>query len=139
MGLRAYRAKRDFERLAGDYGTMPSHHRFDISDHYRPKEVGIFVPLAPSNAPTGTIQMNDVFVDERAVVYTVDRDVGPRACYSNTQALVGSRTAGGWPELSSQLTRSVNSTPSISLARQMTRHDRRSPRGVRNRNSSGIV
>ena len=49
---------------------------YDISDPYQPKEVGIFVPPAPSNAPTGTIQMNDVFVDERAVVYTVDRDVG---------------------------------------------------------------
>jgi hypothetical protein len=49
---------------------------YDISNPYQPKEVGIFMPAAPSGAPTGIIEMNDVFVDERAVVYTVDRDVG---------------------------------------------------------------
>ena len=31
---------------------------------------------APALAPRGTIQLNDVFVDERRVVYTVDRHVG---------------------------------------------------------------
>ena len=49
---------------------------YDISNPYQPKEVGIFMPPAPPGAPTGTIQMNDVFVDERAIVYTVDRHVG---------------------------------------------------------------
>ena len=49
---------------------------FDISDPYAPKEVGVFLPPAPSLAPTGTIQLNDVFVDEREIVYTVDRHVG---------------------------------------------------------------
>jgi hypothetical protein len=49
---------------------------YDISNAYQPKEVGIFMPPAPAGAPTGTIQMNDVFVDERGIVYTVDRHVG---------------------------------------------------------------
>jgi hypothetical protein len=49
---------------------------FDISDPFQPCEAGHFVPRAPSGAPTGAIQLNDVFVDERAVVYTVDRHVG---------------------------------------------------------------
>ena len=49
---------------------------YDISNPYQPKEVGVFMPPAPNGAPTGTIQMNDVFVDERGIVYTVDRHVG---------------------------------------------------------------
>jgi len=49
---------------------------YDISDPYRPLEVGVFVPTAPPGAPNGTIQLNDVFVDERRVVYTVDRHAG---------------------------------------------------------------
>ncbi len=49
---------------------------YDISNSYQPKEVGVFMPSAPPGAPTGTIQMNDVIVDERAIVYTVDRRVG---------------------------------------------------------------
>ena len=49
---------------------------YDISNPYQPKEVGTFVPPAPPLAPRGTIQLNDVFVDERAIVYTVDRFVG---------------------------------------------------------------
>lgn len=49
---------------------------YDISDPYQPKEIGAFVPSAETGAPHGTTQINDVFVDERAVVYTVDRHVG---------------------------------------------------------------
>ena len=49
---------------------------YDISNPYQPQQVGVFVPPAPSMAPTGTIQLNDVFVDEREIVYTVDRHVG---------------------------------------------------------------
>src|SRR3984893_7829219 len=49
---------------------------YDIANPYQPKEVGIFMPPAPPGAPTGTIQMNDVFVDERGIVYTVDRHIG---------------------------------------------------------------
>jgi hypothetical protein len=49
---------------------------YDISNPYQPREVGTFLPKAPALAPRGTIQLNDVFVDERGIVYTVDRHVG---------------------------------------------------------------
>jgi hypothetical protein len=49
---------------------------YDISNPYQPKEVGVFIPPAPPMAPTGTIQLNDVFVDEREIIYTMDRHVG---------------------------------------------------------------
>ena len=49
---------------------------YDISDPYRPEEVGAFVPAAPRDAPTGATQLNDVFVDERQIVYAVDRHIG---------------------------------------------------------------
>jgi len=48
-------------------------HAFDISNPYQPKEVGHFIPPASPLSPTGFISMNDVFVDERQVVYCVDR------------------------------------------------------------------
>lgn len=48
-------------------------HAFDISDPFRPKEVGYFIPPASPLSPTGFISMNDVFIDERQVVYSVDR------------------------------------------------------------------
>ena len=49
---------------------------YDIADPYRPEEVAVFVPPAPKGAPTGAIQLNDVFVDERQIVYAVDRHIG---------------------------------------------------------------
>jgi hypothetical protein len=49
---------------------------YDLSDPYRPVEVAAFVPPVPNGSPSGTIQLNDVFVDERSIVYTVDRHVG---------------------------------------------------------------
>ena len=49
---------------------------YDIANPYQPKEIGVFIPPAPPLAPTGTIQINDVFVDEREIVYCVDRHVG---------------------------------------------------------------
>jgi hypothetical protein len=49
---------------------------YDLSDPYRPTEAAYFVPDAPNGSPTGAIQLNDVFVDERGIVYTVDRHVG---------------------------------------------------------------
>jgi hypothetical protein len=49
---------------------------YDISNPYQPKEVATFVPPAPAMSPVGSIQLNDCFVDERKVVYTVDRFSG---------------------------------------------------------------
>jgi hypothetical protein len=49
---------------------------YDISNPYQPKEAAAFVPEAPRGSRAGAIQLNDVFVDERAVVYTVDRFSG---------------------------------------------------------------
>ena len=49
---------------------------FDIGDPYAPREIGHFVPEAPRGSPVGAIQLNDVLVDERGVVYIVDRHVG---------------------------------------------------------------
>jgi len=49
---------------------------FDISNAYQPKEVAAFVPPAPNGSKLGAIQLNDVYVDERQIVYTVDRFSG---------------------------------------------------------------
>ncbi|WP_457940359.1 LVIVD repeat-containing protein [Mesorhizobium sp. 10J20-29] len=49
---------------------------YDISDAYQPREVGYFVPPPPDSSPVGEIQLNDVFIDERGIVYTVDRHAG---------------------------------------------------------------
>jgi hypothetical protein len=49
---------------------------YDISDPFRPEEVASFVPPAPPRSMAGAIQLNDVFVDERGVTYTVDRMTG---------------------------------------------------------------
>jgi hypothetical protein len=48
---------------------------FDLSDPFRPDEVAFFVPSPPNGSPRGA-QLNDVFVDERGVVYAVDRYTG---------------------------------------------------------------
>jgi hypothetical protein len=49
---------------------------YDISNPYQPQEIAYFVPAAPALSPAGAIQLNDVFVDERRIVYTVDRFAG---------------------------------------------------------------
>jgi hypothetical protein len=49
---------------------------YDISDPYVPREVAWFVPPAPAGAPAGTVQINDVFVDDRGIVFAVDRHAG---------------------------------------------------------------
>jgi hypothetical protein len=49
---------------------------YDITNPYQPREVAAFVPPAPAMSPAGAIQLNDCFVDERKVVYTVDRFSG---------------------------------------------------------------
>jgi hypothetical protein len=49
---------------------------YDVSDPYAPREVAWYIPEAPPGAPAGTAQINDVFVDDRGVVFCVDRHAG---------------------------------------------------------------
>jgi hypothetical protein len=49
---------------------------YDVRDPYEPREVAWYVPPAPAGAPAGTVQINDVFVDDRGVVFAVDRHAG---------------------------------------------------------------
>ena len=49
---------------------------FDVSNPYQPREIAYFVPGAPPMSRVGAIQINDVWVDERGVVYAVDRFAG---------------------------------------------------------------
>jgi len=49
---------------------------FDISNQFQPQEVATFVPPAPRKSPMKAIQINDVLVDEREIVYAVDRMIG---------------------------------------------------------------
>lgn len=49
---------------------------FDLADPFRPEEAAFFVPPAPRTSRAKAIQINDVFVDERGLVYAVDRIIG---------------------------------------------------------------
>ncbi len=49
---------------------------FDTSNPLRVEEIAYYVPAAPKLSPAGAIQLNDVFVDDREIVYTVDRFTG---------------------------------------------------------------
>jgi len=49
---------------------------FDISDPFRPQEVAWAVPPPPRKSPSRAIQLNDVLIDERGVLFTVDRMIG---------------------------------------------------------------
>lgn len=46
---------------------------YDTTNPYQVEEVAYFVPGTPRLAPAGAIQLNDVFVDDRRLVYTIDR------------------------------------------------------------------
>jgi hypothetical protein len=49
---------------------------FDVTNPYQPQEIAYFVPPAPKLSRVGSIQLNDVYVDDRRLVYTVDRFAG---------------------------------------------------------------
>jgi hypothetical protein len=49
---------------------------YDISNPFQPREVAWAVPPAPRKSPKKAIQLNDVYVDERGILYTVDRIIG---------------------------------------------------------------
>lgn len=49
---------------------------YDTSNPYQVQEVAYYVPGAPRLSPAGAVQLNDVYVDDRRIVYTVDRFTG---------------------------------------------------------------
>lgn len=49
---------------------------YDLSNPYQPQEIAYFVPGAPKMSRAGAIQFNDVFVDDRGVVFAIDRFAG---------------------------------------------------------------
>jgi len=49
---------------------------YDLANPYQPKEVAYFVPGAPKLSPKGSVQINDVYVDDRQLVYIGDRFTG---------------------------------------------------------------
>jgi hypothetical protein len=49
---------------------------FDVSNPYQPQEIAYFVPGTPKLSPAGAIQINDVYVDDRRLVFAVDRFTG---------------------------------------------------------------
>jgi hypothetical protein len=49
---------------------------YDLANPYQPKEVAYFVPGAPKMSPKGSVQINDVYVDDRQLVYIGDRFTG---------------------------------------------------------------
>ena len=58
---------------------------YDIRDPLEPKEVAAYVPPAPEGSPVGAAQINDVLVDDRGVVFAVDRHSGGLYCLEMPQ------------------------------------------------------
>lgn len=53
---------------------------YDIRDPFAPREIASFVPPAPEGSPVGAAQINDVLVDDRGIVFAVDRHSGGLYC-----------------------------------------------------------
>ena len=68
-------AFRSSELIIGTYfnGGIRAH---DISNPFQPREIAFFVPDAPAGSKVGAIQINDVFVDDRQIIYAADRFTG---------------------------------------------------------------
>jgi hypothetical protein len=49
---------------------------YDVSNPFHPEEVAYYVPPPPPGSRGGTIQINDVYVDENRLIYAIDRIVG---------------------------------------------------------------
>lgn len=49
---------------------------YDLANPFQPKEIAYFVPGAPALSPKGAIQINDVYVDDRGLVFIGDRFTG---------------------------------------------------------------
>ncbi len=49
---------------------------FDLADPQHPAEAAYYVPAAPTDSPKHAPQINDVFVDDRGIVFACDRFTG---------------------------------------------------------------
>ena len=49
---------------------------YDVADPFNPREVGFYVPPAPEGSEIGAIQINDVWIDNRGVIFAGDRFTG---------------------------------------------------------------
>jgi hypothetical protein len=49
---------------------------YDVRDPFEPREIAHFIPPTPQGSPLPTAQINDVFVDDRGIVFAVDRHAG---------------------------------------------------------------
>ena len=49
---------------------------FDLADPQHPIEAAYYVPAAPAGSPKHAPQINDVFVDDRGIIYACDRFTG---------------------------------------------------------------
>ena len=49
---------------------------YDIADPLQPTEIAHCVPPVPNGSPVGVVQVNDVYVDERRIVYAAERFSG---------------------------------------------------------------
>jgi hypothetical protein len=49
---------------------------FDTTNPLQVQEIAAYVPEAPEGSRTGTIQINDVYVDDRGLVFAADRHAG---------------------------------------------------------------
>ena len=59
----------------------------DISDPFQPKEIAYYVSAAPEGTKAGSIQINDVYVDENQIVYAMDRFAGGLYTFEMTGVL----------------------------------------------------
>jgi hypothetical protein len=49
---------------------------YDVRNPFRPEEVAYLIPEPPAGSPAGAAQINDVYVDERGLIYALDRFTG---------------------------------------------------------------
>jgi hypothetical protein len=49
---------------------------WDVSNPNRPREVAYYVPEPPAGSPAGAVQINDVYADDRGVIFAGDRFTG---------------------------------------------------------------
>jgi hypothetical protein len=49
---------------------------YDMANPFQPKEIAYFVPGTPPMSPKGSAQINDVFIDDRGILFCGDRFTG---------------------------------------------------------------